>query len=74
MAALKPGGRVVFVEYRKEDPSVPIKELHKMAASPSRPQMTAGRPRPHPDEIETLPDAAIATLRWRDDLKGIGCL
>ncbi len=29
-AALKPGGRVVFVEYRKEDPAVPIKLVHKM--------------------------------------------
>lgn len=29
--ALKPGGRVVFVEYRKEDPLVPIKEVHKMS-------------------------------------------
>jgi ubiquinone/menaquinone biosynthesis C-methylase UbiE len=29
--ALKPGGKVVFVEYRAEDPSVPIKELHKMS-------------------------------------------
>lgn len=29
--ALKPGGRVVFVEYRKEDPRVPIKEVHKMS-------------------------------------------
>ena len=29
--ALKPGGRVVFVEYRKEDPKVAIKELHKMS-------------------------------------------
>lgn len=28
--ALKPGGRVVFVEYRGEDPDVPIKALHKM--------------------------------------------
>ena len=28
--ALKPGGRVAFVEYRGEDPAVPIKELHKM--------------------------------------------
>jgi precorrin-6B methylase 2 len=28
--ALKPGGRVVFVEYRKEDPNVPIKLVHKM--------------------------------------------
>lgn len=28
--ALKPGGRVAFVEYRGEDASVPIKALHKM--------------------------------------------
>jgi ubiquinone/menaquinone biosynthesis C-methylase UbiE len=29
--ALKPDGRVVFVEYRAEDARVPIKELHKMS-------------------------------------------
>ncbi|MEW4487883.1 methyltransferase domain-containing protein [Thalassoglobus sp. JC818] len=29
--ALKLGGRVAFVEYRKEDPYVPIKEVHKMS-------------------------------------------
>jgi len=29
-ASLKPGGRIAFVEYRKEDPTVPIKEVHKM--------------------------------------------
>lgn len=29
--ALKPGGRIVWIEYRKEDPLVPIKELHKMS-------------------------------------------
>ena len=28
--SLKPGGRVAFVEYRKEDPDVPIKLVHKM--------------------------------------------
>lgn len=28
--ALKPGGRVAFVEYRGEDDKVPIKPLHKM--------------------------------------------
>jgi SAM-dependent methyltransferase len=28
--ALKPGGRVAFVEYRGEDANVPIKSLHKM--------------------------------------------
>ena len=29
--ALRPGGRVVLVEYRAEDPKVPIKPLHKMS-------------------------------------------
>ena len=29
--ALKPGGQVVFVEYRAEDANVPIKPLHKMS-------------------------------------------
>jgi precorrin-6B methylase 2 len=29
--ALKPGGRLVFVEFRLEDPEVPIKTLHRMA-------------------------------------------
>ena len=28
---LKKGGRIAFVEYRKEDPRVPIKEVHKMS-------------------------------------------
>lgn len=31
--ALKPGGRLVFVEYRGEDPAVPIKPLHKMTVT-----------------------------------------
>jgi len=34
--AMKPGGRVVFVEYRKEDPAVPIKEVHKMSLAQVR--------------------------------------
>jgi ubiquinone/menaquinone biosynthesis C-methylase UbiE len=37
--ALKPGGRMVFVEYRAEDPKVPIKELHKMSAAQVRLEM-----------------------------------
>ena len=28
--ALKPGGRIFLLEYRGEDPSVPIRPLHKM--------------------------------------------
>ena len=31
--AIRPGGRVVFVEYRAEDPEVPIKPLHKMSVA-----------------------------------------
>lgn len=34
--ALKPGGRVAFVEYRAEDPRVPIKPLHKMSEAQVR--------------------------------------
>jgi ubiquinone/menaquinone biosynthesis C-methylase UbiE len=39
--ALKPGGRVVFVEYRAEDPSVAIKPLHKMSERQVRREATA---------------------------------
>ncbi len=34
--SLKPGGRVVFVEYRAEDDNVPIKALHKMSEAQVR--------------------------------------
>lgn len=37
--ALKPGGQLVLVEYRKEDPSVPIKELHKMTERQAKREM-----------------------------------
>jgi ubiquinone/menaquinone biosynthesis C-methylase UbiE len=36
VAALKPGGRLVLVEYRGEDPAVPIKPLHKMTEAQVR--------------------------------------
>jgi len=52
--ALKVGGRVAFVEYRAEDPSVPIKRLHKMTELQVLKEAT-----PHPLEwvetIDTLP-------------------
>jgi len=34
--ALKPGGRLVLVEYRAEDPRVPIQPLHKMSEAQIR--------------------------------------
>ncbi len=39
--ALKPGGRVVFVEFRGEDPAVPIKPLHKMTEAQVKKEMSA---------------------------------
>ncbi|RMH52560.1 MAG: class I SAM-dependent methyltransferase [Bacteroidetes bacterium] len=39
--ALKPGGLVVLVEYRGEDPTVPIKPLHKMTVAQARREMEA---------------------------------
>lgn len=35
-AALKPGGRLVLLEYRKEDPSIPIREDHKMSVADAK--------------------------------------
>ncbi len=36
---LRKGGRLVLVEYRKEDPNVPIKELHKMSVAQVRKEL-----------------------------------
>lgn len=41
IAGLKPGGRVAFVEYRGEDPTVPIKPLHKMTVEQVRKEAEA---------------------------------
>lgn len=40
LRALKPRGRVVFVEFRLEDPRVPIKRLHRMSEEQVRREMT----------------------------------
>jgi ubiquinone/menaquinone biosynthesis C-methylase UbiE len=39
--SLKPGGRVVLLEYRGEDPNVPIKNVHKMTQDQVRKEMAA---------------------------------
>lgn len=41
VAALKPNGRFILLEYRKEDPGVPIKELHKMSLKQATKEMNA---------------------------------
>ena len=37
--ALKPGVRVALIEYRKEDPDVAIKEVHKMSVAQVKKEM-----------------------------------
>lgn len=43
ISSLKPGGRLVFVEYRGEDRWVPIKPLHKMTAEQVKKEMALHR-------------------------------
>ena len=52
--ALKPGGRLVFVEFRKEDPNVPIYEPHKMSEAQVKKEM-AVFPLEHSQTITNLP-------------------
>jgi protein-L-isoaspartate O-methyltransferase len=60
--SLKTGGRLAFVEFRGEDPKVPIKPLHKMTETQVRKEMS-----PHPlqfvETIETLPWQHIVVFR-----------
>ena len=40
-AALKTGGRLVLLEYRKEDPAIPIRPEHKMSVAEARMEVEA---------------------------------
>lgn len=52
--ALKPGGRLILLEYRGEDPEVPIKPLHKMTEKQSIREMEAAGLK-HKETLEFLP-------------------
>ena len=39
--ALKPGGRLVLLEYRKEDPAIPIRLEHKMTVAEAKMEVEA---------------------------------
>lgn len=62
--ALRKGGRMVFVEYRAEDPNVPIKPLHKMTEAQVRKEAEA-----HPlvwhETISVLPRQHIIVFKKR---------
>ena len=53
--SLKPGGRLVFVEYRLEDDSVPIKLVHKMTERQVIREMGAFPNMEHSKTVGTLP-------------------
>ena len=53
--ALKPGGRLVFVEFRLEDQKVPIKLVHKMSERQVVKEMTVFPELEHTKTIGTLP-------------------
>jgi ubiquinone/menaquinone biosynthesis C-methylase UbiE len=38
---LKPGGKLVLIEYRMEDPGIPIKKLHKMSEKQAIKELSA---------------------------------
>ena len=59
---LKPGGRIVFVEFRGEDPNVPIKRVHKMTEAQVRKEMSI-HPLDWVETIGTLPQQHVIVFR-----------
>jgi ubiquinone/menaquinone biosynthesis C-methylase UbiE len=59
--ALRPGGRLVLVEYRGEDPAVPIKPEHKMTLAQLRLEL-AGLHFRFVESNEMLPDQRVVTF------------
>jgi ubiquinone/menaquinone biosynthesis C-methylase UbiE len=64
--ALRPNGRLVLVEYRGEDPAVPIKPEHKMTLAQLKLEL-AGLHFRFVDSNEMLPDQRVVTFT-RDGL------
>ena len=61
--ALRPGtGRLALVEYRAEDPGVPIKRIHKMSVEQARKEMSAIGLE-FVESIETLPQQHLLLFR-----------
>ncbi len=63
VAGLKPGGRIVFVEYRKEDPKISIKELHKMSEAQVKKEMAVHPGLAFVETSEILPQQHIITFQ-----------
>lgn len=68
--ALKPGGRIIFVEFRGEDPNVPIKEVHKMTERQVRKEM-ASHPLAWVETLNVLPRQHIIVFARKPSGAGI---
>jgi ubiquinone/menaquinone biosynthesis C-methylase UbiE len=66
--ALKPGGRLVFVEYRLEDEKVPIKRLHRMSERQVLKEMEP-HPLRHLKTDEVLPRQHVIVFEKKDPAK-----
>ena len=66
VAALKPGGRLVFIEFRMEDKKVPIKTLHKMSEAQVKKEM-APWPLEHVETIGVLPWQHIIVFKKTEE-------
>lgn len=60
--ALKPGGRLIFIEYRAEDPDVPILPEHKMSVRQVRAEIEPQQLK-FEKSIEVLPQQHIIVFR-----------
>jgi FkbM family methyltransferase len=67
--ALKPGGRLIFVEYRLEDPKVPIKLLHRMSEKQVMKEMELF-PLRHATTIGDLPWQHVIVFEKKDEKDG----
>ena len=64
--SLKPEGRIAFVEFRGEDPKVPIKTVHKMSEVQVRKEM-AVHPLKWEETISVLPRQHIIIFKRKSD-------
>ena len=69
VAALKPGGRIAFVEFRLEDAEVPIKLVHKMTERQVILEMAEFADVEHEKTIKTLPWQHIVLFKKKGEKK-----
>lgn len=69
VASLKPGGRLVFVEYRLEDREVPIKLVHKMTERQVIKEMAEFPDMEHAKTVDTLPWQHVVIFTKKEPMK-----